>query len=199
MRLSSHAIFNIALFRMSIMQVNKYFFYFFSTFMQPLFSLQIMAAVPSQGWGQVNLQGTIIDTACTIAIESRDQTIDMEVVPLGSIIRDGQGRSKPFSIELVNCVLERPTSKLPDWSQFQVTFDGDNEGELFGVRGEASGIALRITDENGNIASPGVPLRAQDITAGTMQLNYHLRLVANQHALKAGDYFSAIRFKLDYF
>lgn len=145
------------------------------------------------------MQGAIIDTACAIAIESRDQTIDMEVVPLADIIRDGQGRSKPFSIELVNCTLERQDTKLLDWKQFQVTFDGDSEGELFGVRGEASGVALRITDENGNTATPGVPLRAQEFITSTMRLNYRLRLVANQHALKAGDYSSAIRFKLDYF
>ncbi|WP_372242293.1 fimbrial protein [Serratia marcescens] len=181
------------------MRVSKHCFVFSFIFILAYFPLQAMAAISSQGWGRVNMQGAIIDTACAIAIESRDQTIDMEMVPLADIIRDGQGRSKPFSIELVNCTLERQDPTLPDWKQFQVTFDGDNEGELFGVRGEASGIALRITDENGNIATPGVPLRAQDIITDTMQLNYHLRLVANQHALKAGNYFSAIRFKLDYF
>lgn len=181
------------------MRVSKHCFVFSSIFILAHISLQAMAAVSSQGWGRVNMQGAIIDTACTITIESRDQTIDMEVVPLADIIRDGQGRSKPFSIELVNCILEHPDSTLPNWKQFQVTFDGDNEGELFGVLGEASGVALRITDESGNVATPGVPLRTQDIIVGTMKLNYHLRLVANQHLLKAGDYFSAVRFKMDYF
>ncbi len=181
------------------MRVCNSYFVFSFIFVLAYFPLQVTAVGSSQGWGRVNMQGAIIDTACAIAIESRDQTIDMEVVPVADIIRDGQGRSKPFSIELVNCILERPNSKLPDWKQFQVMFDGDNEGELFGVRGEASGVALRITDGSGNIAMPGMPLRAQDIIPGAMQLNYHLRLVANQHALKAGDYFSAIRFKLDYF
>jgi len=151
------------------------------------------------GWGVVNMQGAIIDTACAIAIESRDQSIDMDVVPLADITRDGQGRRKPFSIELVNCELERQQGKKPSWTQFQVTFDGDAEGDLFGVRGEASGIALQITDELGNIALPGRPLPREDIFSGNMRLNYNLRLVANQHALKAGDYFSSIRFKLDYF
>lgn len=181
------------------MWASKHCFVFSFIFILAHFPLQVMAAASSQGWGRVNMQGAIIDTACAISIDSRDQTIDMEVVPLADIIRDGQGRSKPFSIELVNCTLERPDPTLPGWKQFQVTFDGDNEGELFGVRGDASGVALRITNESGNIATPGVPLRAQDIIPGAMQLNYHLRLVANQHTLKAGDYFSAIRFKLDYF
>lgn len=149
------------------------------------------------GWGRVNMQGSIIDTACAIAVDSREQSIDMGVVPLADIIRDGQGHSKPFSIDLVNCVLDRPGET--DWKHFQVTFDGDPEGTLFGVRGGASGVGLQISDSLGNIASPGKTLPFVDITPGSMQLNYSLKLVANNHALKSGDYFSSIRFKVDYF
>jgi P pilus assembly protein, pilin FimA len=152
-----------------------------------------------QGWGVVNMQGSIIDTACAIAVDSRDQTIAMGVVPLADIIRDGQGRTQPFSIKLINCVVKRPNAGTSDWKQFQVTFDGDAEGPLFGVRGEASGVALQIIDTFGNVATPGTPLPLRDIEPGSMQLNYTLKLVSNRHALKAGDYFSAIRFKLDYF
>ncbi|OKB67959.1 pilin [Serratia marcescens] len=162
-----------------------------------LSSFATQAANSVQGWGRVNMQGSIIDTACAIAVESREQTIDMEVVPLAEIIRDGQGHSKPFSIELVNCILERAGKE--DWKQFQVTFDGDADGGLFGVRGDASGIALQIVDPYGNIAIPGRPMPLHDIVPGNMQLNYTLKLVANNHALKAGDYFSSVRFKLDYF
>lgn len=149
------------------------------------------------GWGQVNMQGSIIDTACAIAVDSREQSIDMGVVPVVDIIRDGQGRSQPFSIDLINCVLDGP--KKETWKHFQVTFDGDTEGALFGVRGGASGVGLQITDDLGNIASPGKALPFVDIIPGSMQLNYSLKLVANNHALKSGDYFSSIRFKLDYF
>ncbi|BEM59852.1 pilin [Serratia marcescens] len=162
-------------------------------------ALSAQAASTLQGWGRVNMQGAIIDTACAIAVDSRDQTIDMEVVPVADIIRDGQGKTKSFIIELVNCELERPGSKFPDWTQFQVTFDGNAEGDLFGVTGDASGIALQITDEFGNVATPGNPLPRKDITPGEMKMNYAIKLIANNHALKAGDYFSSIRFKLDYF
>lgn len=167
-----------------------------------LFSLtsQTTRAEPSiQGWGQVNMQGAIIDTACAIAVESRDQTIDMGVVPLSDIRRDGYGKSRPVAIHLVNCVIDRTDAKLPDWKQFQVTFDGDAEGELFGVQGEASGVALKISDKAGNIATPGNPLPLRDLISTSMQLNYTLKLVSNSHTLKSGDYFSSIRFKLDYF
>lgn len=48
------------------------------------------ATSAAQGWGKVNMHGAIIDTACAIAAGSRDQTIDMDTIPLGQIIRDGQ-------------------------------------------------------------------------------------------------------------
>lgn len=164
-----------------------------------IFQPSTLASISWQGWGKVNMQGAIIDTACSISVNSRDQTIDMETVPVADIIRDGQGRRKAFSIELINCILERPSNNFSDWRQFQVTFDGDAEGNLFGVHGTASGIALKITDEDDNIARPGDPLRPKEISTGNMQLKFNIRLVANSHTLKSGDYFSVIRFKLDYF
>lgn len=165
-----------------------------------LFSPVLLSAYASgdlAGWGRVNMQGSIIDTACAIAVDSHEQSIDMGAIPLADIIRDGQGHSKPFSINLVNCVLERPGKE--DWKHFQVIFDGDLDGNLFSIRGDASGVGLQISDSLGNIASPGKALPFVDITPGSMQLNYSLKLVANNHALKSGDYFSSIRFKVDYF
>jgi type 1 fimbria pilin len=158
-----------------------------------------LAAHQTQGWGRVNMQGAIIDTACAISAGSREQVIDMETVPVADIIRDGQGINKPFSIELINCVLTRPNNKFPDWKNFQVTFDGEADGELFGVRGEAKGVALQIADGQGNIATPGKPFPFGDVLLGTTQLNYVMRLVSNNQSLRAGDYYSAVRFKLDYY
>lgn len=164
-----------------------------------LFNSGALAAPYSQGWGRVNMQGAIIDTACAIAAGSRDQTIDMDVVPVSDIMRDGQGKTRPFDIELINCTLQRADKKLPDWKQFQVTFDGDVEGDLFGVHGDAQGVGLRIADKQGNIARPGNPLPLEDISPGPMLLNYSMTLVSNKQPLKAGNYFSAVRFKLDYY
>lgn len=157
------------------------------------------AAPHSQDWGRVNMQGAIIDTACAIAAGSREQTIDMDVVPVSDIIRDGQGKTRPFDIELINCIQDHAEINMPDWRQFQVTFDGDGDGDLFGVHGEARGVGLKITDSQGNIATPGSPLPFGNIRPGRMLLNYSMTLVSNNQPLKAGDYFSAVRFKLDYY
>ncbi|MBC3252359.1 type 1 fimbrial protein [Serratia fonticola] len=163
----------------------------------PCVFFSVHAADGLTGWGRVSMQGSIIDTACAIAVDSREQSIDMGVIPLADIIRDGQGYSKPFSIRLISCVLDRSNNE--SWKHFQVTFDGDPEGDLFGVHGGASGVGLQISDSLGNIASPGKALPLMEILPGDRQLNYSMKLVANNHALKSGDYFSSIRFKLDYF
>ncbi|EMF7562223.1 fimbrial protein [Serratia marcescens] len=153
----------------------------------------------SQGEGRVNMQGAIVDTACAIATESREQIIDMKNTALVDITRGGHGKSVPFSIELVNCTLERADKKQPDWKQFQITFDGHADGEAFGIHGDISGVALRITDANGNIARPGRPLPPMEIIPGNYQLNFTLMLIENNRPLKAGSYFSSVRFKMDYY
>lgn len=164
-----------------------------------LFINGAQAAHSSQGWGRVNMQGAIIDTACAIAAGSRDQAIDMDTVPVADIIRDGRGVSRAFSIELINCVLSRTENNLINWRYFQVTFDGNADEELFGVDGEAKGVGLQIVDTKGNIARPGRPLPNGDISIGSMHLNYEMRLVSNKRPLRAGAYSSSVRFKIDYY
>lgn len=153
----------------------------------------------ASGWGRVNMQGAVIETACAIDTNSRDQTIDMSVLPLSQMIRDGHGISRPFSIRLVNCVLDRIDKTLPKWQRFQVTFDGRVDNGLFGVDGAARGVALQLADSYGNIVMPGAPTPFLNITEGDRELNYSLRLVSNQQVLRSGEYTSTIKFKMDYY
>ncbi|CAI1948404.1 MULTISPECIES: fimbrial protein [Serratia] len=157
------------------------------------------ASTLAQGWGRVNMEGSILDTACAIEAGSRDQSIEMSTVPVGQIIRDGSGTARPFTIHLINCVRTRPDPTLPDWQRFQVTFDGESRNGLFQVQGTARGVALQIRDAQGNVAVPGKPLPADDVRPGAMHLTYSLHLVGDKQVLRAGEYRSAIRFKLDYY
>lgn len=164
-----------------------------------LMLLPIQSSLAVAGWGRVNMQGAVIETACAIDTDSRDQTIDMSVLPLSQIIRDGQGLTRPFSIRLVNCVLDRVGENLPQWQRFQVTFDGRVDNGLFGIDGQAQGVALQLADSFGNIITPGTPSPTFDITEGEPKVNYSLRLVSNQQVLRSGAYTSTIRFKMDYY
>jgi len=157
------------------------------------------ASATFSGWGIVNMEGAIIDSACAISSESRDQTIDMDTVPTGEIIQEGFGRSKPFSIKLINCELTRPHSSLPGWQYFQVTFDGNVDGKFFGIDGDAKGIALEIKDSQGNSAIPGEAMPMREISHGSMKLDYTMRLVSNKQLLVSGRYKSSIRLKMAYY
>ncbi|WP_205419679.1 fimbrial protein, partial [Klebsiella pneumoniae] len=68
-----------------------------------------------------------------------------------------------------------------------------------GIHGEASGVALKISDDDGNIARPGMPLPLMNIPLGSYRLNYVINLMANRQPLTAGSYFSSVRFKMDYY
>ncbi|MOA61490.1 PAP fimbrial minor pilin protein precursor [compost metagenome] len=56
-----------------------------------------------------------------------------------------------------------------------------------------------IRDARGEVAAPGDAMPASTFTPGEMQLHYTLSLVGNQQTLQAGDYRSAIRFRMDYY
>lgn len=157
----------------------------------------VQAAIFNEFSGRVNMQGTISDTACTIAVDSREQIIDMGVVSVADIVRDGQGRSKKFSIRLAGCVLG--IQGKDERKQFNISFDGDSKGDFFTVHGDATGVALQLIDQVGNAVLPGNVLPFVNIPSDDMHLYYTLKLVANDHMLNAGSYFSSIRFRLDYF
>ncbi|WPN65641.1 fimbrial protein [Pseudomonas sp. P9_35] len=168
----------------------------------PLSSLVLFfigAEALAQDVGRVDMRGSIVETACAIDISSRDQAIDMATIPLSQIIRDGSGVDQPFSVRLVSCVLPRLGSGLAAWRQFQVTFDGRADSGFFGVDGNARGVALMIADSHGSIAVPGAPLPLADLVPGDKVLNYSMRLVGNNQALRSGNYYSTIRFKIDYY
>ncbi|MEX6285729.1 fimbrial protein [Providencia hangzhouensis] len=154
---------------------------------------------PANALGSVKMSGSIIETACAIDVGSRDQTINMGSLSLSDIRRDGQGPAHPFVIKLVNCVLERQNPNKPNWQYFRVTFDGAHQRGLFSVNGQANGVGLQIKrNDDGAIIVPGQALSAQTLTQGSHDLAYELRLVANHAPLVSGQYYSQLRFKLDY-
>lgn len=165
-----------------------------------LFITQLTLANTSViGWGRVNMEGAIVNAACAIESASRDQTIDMKILPVEQISRDGHGLTRPFTLKLVNCGLSGDDTAISGRQHFRMIFDGNAEGKTFGVIGDARGIALRIADSIGKDVYPGVPMSIENTLTNDYRLNYSMQLVSNSQVLRAGDYRSAIRFKLDYY
>ncbi|HGM7059548.1 TPA: fimbrial protein [Serratia marcescens] len=165
-----------------------------------IFTAQAMPTMASViGWGRVNMEGAIVNAACAIESGSRDQTIDMKTLPVEEISRDGHGLTRPFTLKLVNCGLSGDNTANSGCQHFRMIFDGNAEGKSFGVIGNARGVALRIADSIGQEIYPGVPMSIENSLTKDYRLNYSMQLVANRQVLRAGDYRSAIRFKLDYY
>ncbi len=167
--------------------------------------LGIFSAIPtvfsasSHGWGKVLMSGEIVDTACTIETDSRDQIIDMGIIPLSIIKEFSKAPPKNFNIRLVGCRWERYSSNKNQWQTFDVTFDGPGVDNFFTVTGEAKGVQLEIRDEQGIQVIPGKTLPKKSIASGDMSLKYTLQLVTNHQRLQPGSYQTLLRFKIDYY
>lgn len=148
-------------------------------------------------WGQVSMNGSIVDSACAIATGSYEQSVDMGILPIGAIRQQGHGPVQPFSIALIGCTLT--PYEGADWQTFSVTFDGPASGDWFTVSGEARGVALLLQDADGHPIYPGKSTPKQAIMPGNSVLSYGLRLVSDDRPLRSGQYQTALRFKLDYY
>jgi type 1 fimbria pilin len=149
--------------------------------------------------GTVSLDGAIIEAPCAIEAGSRDQSISITTVPVSQIIHDRESPESHFSIRLINCVLTPLTPGQPDWQSFRITFDGPTDGQNFETFGHSNGLAMKITDSDGNAAIPGQAMASRPLSSGGMTLNYVVRVVSNNKHLKAGNFQATVRYKLDYY
>lgn len=161
-----------------------------------------VAVLPAWGDGsRLSMNGAIVATACDIDIKSRDQTIDMGTQPFEQVVNNSQALVRSFSISLVNCTLKHVGDNILGKQHFRVTFDGRNENGRFGVDGAARGVALVLSDAQGQEAVPGEPLLAQVpvLQAKEMRLNYTARMVSNNQPLRTGTYTALVRYQLEYY
>lgn len=169
-------------------------------------ALLFTASAANQGNGLVTLEGQILDSACALDSGSVYQLIEMDPVPMGRLIREGDGDPHPFSLRLVQCSLtrpdpERPGQYLPDWQHVRVTFEGlsDREGRSFASSGTSRGVALHITDSQGRESTPGIPMPMTPLSGEDQSLHYIVQLVGNDQPMAVGSHRAAVRFRLEYY
>ena len=59
-----------------------------------------------QSRGRVNMQGSIIDTACSITMDDRYQTVQITTQPVAMVIQPTEKVSVSFHINLESCSLQ---------------------------------------------------------------------------------------------
>jgi type 1 fimbria pilin len=150
--------------------------------------------------GRASFKGEVIAPACTLAMEDTYQAIDMGITPVRDLQDSFSGPEKRFRLRLRNCELAGTGKRVYTASRVRVTFDG-LQGETpdkFSLTGQAEGINLQILDNQGYPARAGKVMPPLLLNGNEEGLDYTLRVVRNGQPLKAGDYYAALRFKVDY-
>ncbi|HCP1620948.1 TPA: type 1 fimbrial protein [Escherichia coli] len=150
--------------------------------------------------GRASFKGQVIAPACTLAMEDTWQAIDIGETPVRDLQNSFSGPEKRFRLRLRNCELAGTGKRVYTASRVRVTFDG-LQGETpdkFSLTGRAEGINLQILDNQGYPARVGKVMPPLLLNGNEDGLDYTLRVVRNGQLLKAGDYYAALRFKVDY-
>ncbi|END0924280.1 TPA: type 1 fimbrial protein [Escherichia coli] len=150
--------------------------------------------------GRASFKGQVIAPACTLAMEDAWQEIDMGTTPLRNLQNSPAGPEKKFRLRLRNCELAGAGKQVYTATRVRVTFDGipGETPDKFSLTGQAEGINLQIMDNYGYPARAGKSMPPLILRGNEDGLDYSLRIVRNGYPLKAGDYYAALRFKLDY-
>ena len=155
---------------------------------------------PDHGWDGIALfTGEIVSSACGLVMEDKYQEIDLGYMPIRTIQNSFSGSERKFRLRLHDCDFGRGEENYRV-SHIRVSFDG-LQGETpdkFSVVGQARGINLQILDKDGYPARVGKNMPPLLLNRGEGELDYTLRVVRNGQPLKAGDYYTALRFKVDY-
>ena len=150
--------------------------------------------------GRASFKGQVIAPACTLAMEDTWQAVDMGETPVRDLQDSSVGPEKKFRLRSRNCELAGTGKRVYTASRVRVTFDG-LQGETpdkFSLTGQAEGINLQILDNQGYPARVGKVMPPLLLNGNEEGLDYTLRVVRNGQPLKAGDYYDALRFKVDY-
>ncbi|WP_157925591.1 fimbrial protein, partial [Escherichia coli] len=150
--------------------------------------------------GRASFKGQVIAPACTLSMEDAWQEIDMGTTPLRNLQNSPAGPEKKFRLRLRNCELTGAGKQVYTATRVRVTFDGipGETPDKFSLTGQAEGINLQIMDNYGYPARAGKSMPPLILRGNEDGLDYSLRIVRNGYPLKAGDYYAALRFKLDY-
>lgn len=150
--------------------------------------------------GRTSFKGQVIAPACTLAMEDTWQVIDMGETPVRDLQDSTAVPEKKFRLRLRNCELAGTGKRIYTASRVRMTFDGlrGETPDKFSLLGEAEGISLQILDNQGYPARVGKVMPPLLLNGNEDELKYMLRIVRNGYPLKAGNYYTILRFIVNY-
>ncbi|WP_337263550.1 MULTISPECIES: fimbrial protein [unclassified Serratia (in: enterobacteria)] len=163
------------------------------------------ATATNQGYGRVHLGGEIVETPCSIASDSLDQTIDFGLMSMVDAAPGSQpllvSSRRDFQIKLVNCVLASQVKPGFTYRTMNVIFDGaadDEEPELLAITGDAKGVAIELLTDVGDRLALGNSTADYLLVDDHNVLNFSAQLKLHPDSAHAGEFSSLVKFTLSY-
>lgn len=152
-----------------------------------------------QGSGKVTFTGSIIDSPCSIAPDSLDQTVEMGQISNAALKDSGQSTPKNFDIKLENCSFGTPAAK----NKVKVTFSGMESlagNGLLGITGNAKGASVAITQGDGQVIKLGQATKEQTLKVGNNTLSFAAYMQGDgaSATITEGDFQAVTDFTLAY-
>jgi len=182
------------------------------------FDLQLAKAKSIDGWdvygmhGEMTVQGSLTEPACVLAMESKDQSIDLGITSRVSLNRIGN-RTDPVTVhfQLKDCGVVGNSPRddshggnitfLPGQLVSYVTVSGvasDSNKYLMKVSGSAGGVGLRLEDYKHRQLIPGEHSEPLIMSQGNTDLVMYAMLERIPEELIEGEYHTTINLNLTY-
>lgn len=153
----------------------------------------------NQGQGVVNFKGTVINSPCSIAQESADQTINFGQISKNQLEKGGTSVRKDLDIKLMNC--DVAVGKNVSVTFTGTTVKGGTPQEL-GTTGD-TGTAIALASADGSLVTfdGTTPGGATQLKNGDNILKYSAWVKKSSVAgatIKEGDFSAVANFNLTY-
>lgn len=150
--------------------------------------------------GTVHVLGSIIDAACTISTDSKEQIIELGLESSRALYSFGYGPEKKLVIKLEHCTVVHDDGETT-WKDINVTFLGapdTADARLFAISGNVSGIGVQVLDTQRNVILPGQTFLERSVAEGEIQLTYYVRLATDSNIINDGVGSATIKLRLSY-
>ncbi|ALH95495.1 fimbrial protein [Acinetobacter equi] len=146
--------------------------------------------------GLVNMRGEILESACTIDINSVDQTIDMGNIPVSSVRDNNENNIKEFELKLIDCRWGEETRN--NLTSVDISFSGQSEADYFLLEGDARGIKLGLESISGEKIIPSETIVFEHDFTREIASRYRFRLVPDGNPVESGSFNTIVHFNISY-
>ena len=160
----------------------------------------LMAGQKNVWWhGKADFSGEVVSPACSLFMEDAWQTINMGDVSIKNMKDDIISEKKVY-IRLTNCDVRFSGDYKKSSNRISTSFDGvvGTSPDSFFLTGSASGLTLKILDNDGYIFAKGKTSPRIRMDKDFITLEYSVQVIPSGERFSAGEYASVLRYHVYY-